>query len=398
MASYKHFYSLLFASAAAFSLCTSCVDDAYDLSDMDTTVGLNVNELTIPLNVKEVTLDKILDFESEQIKKRIVGGKNIYVFEEEDDFESSKEINFNGLGIVGGNTVITGEIPEYTIEGFEIAKINIAKLPDVLSQDGTSIVLCNPQLYITANNPLGASHIKANTKVELVAKRSGETDRNAVSDLIEIVDETSTYCMAPSTEIPLYEKFEGYDGAIPVKFNGLVDIFSGDRFPEEIRFNMQDIDIPRQPVENFDISKNYGKFTGRYHFFAPIALGEGSVIYYKETLDGWMDETLEKLDISKAGVKADVKSDIPLKITLTVSPIDEEGNIINNIESEPVEINATRESQPIDVVFEGNIRGLDGIILDAKIEGADGRPISPEDKIKFDNFKVTVSGKYIDEF
>jgi hypothetical protein len=306
---------------------------------------------------------------------------------------------------VGGNTVITDIIPEYTIEGFEIAKINIADLPDVLSQDGTDIVLCNPQLYITANNPLEyitannqASYIKANTKVELVAKRSGETDRKAVSDLIEIVNKTNTYCMAPSTEIPLYEKFGGYDGATLVKFNGLVDIFSGDRFPEEIRFNMQDIDIPSQTVNNFDISKNYGKFTGRYHFFAPIALGEGSVIYYKETLDGWMDETLEKLDISKAGVKADVKSDIPLKITLTVSPIDEEGNIINNIESESVVINATSDPQPIDVVFEGNIRGLDGIILDAKIEGADGRPISPEDKIKFDNFKVTVSGKYIDEF
>ena len=393
MASKKHL--LLLASAATIALTTSCVDDAYDLSDMDMTVGFNVNELTIPLNVEEVTLDKILDFESEQIQKRTVGGKEIYVFVEEDKFESNTSINFSGLGM--GSNVISGVIPDFSIGGFEIARIDIAELPDVLNQDGTNIVLCNPQLYITANNPLGAYNMKANTKVDLVAKHSGEPDKTAVSDRIEIVDEESEYCLSPNADIPAYEKFDGFDGAASVKFNGLVDIFSGDRFSEEIIFNMQDINIPSQSVSNFDLGKNYGKFTGRYFFFAPIALGEGSVIYYKETLDGWMDETLEKLDISKAGVKADVKSDIPLKITLTASPVDEDGNIINGLESESMVINATSAPQPIDIIIEGDIQGLDGIILDAKIEGADGRPISPNDKIKFDNFKVIVSGKYIDE-
>ena len=393
MASKKHL--LLLASAATIAFTTSCVDDAYDLSDMDMTVGVNVNELTIPLNVEDVTLDKILDFESEQIQKIAVDGKEIYVFVEEDDFASNSNINFRDLGM--GSSVISASIPDYTIDGFEIARIDIAELPDVLNQDGTNIVLCNPQLYVTAHNPLGAYNIKANTKIELVATRSGSSAKKAVSDKIEIDDEENIYCLAPDSDVPAYEKFDGFDEAIPVKFNGLIDIFSGDRFPEEIRFNMQGINIPSQRVNNFDLGKNYGKFTGRYFFFAPIALGEGSVIYYKETLDGWMDETLEKLDISKAGVSASVKSDIPLKITLTASPIDEDGNIINGLESESVVINATSDSQPIDIIIEGNIQGLDGIILDAKIEGADGRPISPNDKIKFDNFKVVVSGKYIDE-
>jgi hypothetical protein len=37
-------------------------------------------------------------------------------------------------------------------------------------------------------------------------------------------------------------------------------------------------------------------------------------------------------------------------------------------------------------------------LISAKITGADGEAISPVDRITLDDFKVTVSGKYIDEF
>lgn len=52
-------------SAAAAVMLTACVDDDYDLSNLDTTVKVNVNELIIPVNIDEVLLSDILKLDQE---------------------------------------------------------------------------------------------------------------------------------------------------------------------------------------------------------------------------------------------------------------------------------------------------------------------------------------------
>lgn len=86
---------LVLVSAAAF---TSCVDDKYDLSDIDTTVRVNVDNLTIPVNLDEIMLSSILE-ESDQLK--IVNGQ--YAISEDGTFESS-EIRI-GAVTVGSQTL-----------------------------------------------------------------------------------------------------------------------------------------------------------------------------------------------------------------------------------------------------------------------------------------------------
>ena len=51
-------YSLV--SLMALSLLT-CVDNAYDLSDIDSTIGVKVNDLVIPLNKDAIMLQNILN-------------------------------------------------------------------------------------------------------------------------------------------------------------------------------------------------------------------------------------------------------------------------------------------------------------------------------------------------
>lgn len=46
----KH-YLLYAAGLIAAASVTSCVDDKYDLSDIDTTARIQVDNLTIPVNV-----------------------------------------------------------------------------------------------------------------------------------------------------------------------------------------------------------------------------------------------------------------------------------------------------------------------------------------------------------
>ena len=125
---------------------------------------------------------------------------------------------------------------------------------------------------------------------------------------------------------------------------------------------------------------------------------ETSFIIYQDTLDGWYDETLEKLTISALMVKADVNSEIPLKVEISFNPIDVNGKMIKNVKSNVVKLNATKDMQPIEINLEGEIKNLDGIIIRAKLIGAQGESIAPSQTINFKNLKIAVTGDYVDEF
>lgn len=62
----------LLALGSVVSL-TSCIDDKYDLSDIDTTVQVNVNDLTLPLNLDEITLENIFNLDENSCIKDVDG-------------------------------------------------------------------------------------------------------------------------------------------------------------------------------------------------------------------------------------------------------------------------------------------------------------------------------------
>lgn len=62
-----------------------CVDNAYDLSDIDSTIGVKVNELVVPFNLDDITLQNILNLEDDSQIKEINGE---YAFSEEGSFKS----------------------------------------------------------------------------------------------------------------------------------------------------------------------------------------------------------------------------------------------------------------------------------------------------------------------
>lgn len=58
--------------AAVLLALTGCIDDKYDLSDIDTTTQLKVNDLVIPINISEITLDNIIDVDPEDPDATII--------------------------------------------------------------------------------------------------------------------------------------------------------------------------------------------------------------------------------------------------------------------------------------------------------------------------------------
>ena len=64
-----------------------CVNNDYDLSDIDTTARFNINDLVIPVNIDGVTLKKVMDL-SETSKIKVVDGE--YAVVEDGTFKSNK--------------------------------------------------------------------------------------------------------------------------------------------------------------------------------------------------------------------------------------------------------------------------------------------------------------------
>lgn len=70
-------------------VATACVDDNYDLSDIDTTTRVTVDNLTVPVNIDPIVLSDIISID-EDSKIQIVNieGKEFYALTESGDFSS----------------------------------------------------------------------------------------------------------------------------------------------------------------------------------------------------------------------------------------------------------------------------------------------------------------------
>lgn len=74
-----------------------CVDDKYDLSDIDTTTAIKVKDLVLPINIDPITLGDVIKTEDgDQIKVIEVDGKKVYAVSEKGDFSSS-DITINDI-------------------------------------------------------------------------------------------------------------------------------------------------------------------------------------------------------------------------------------------------------------------------------------------------------------
>lgn len=93
---YHKFYLPAVLSALAIATA-GCVDDNYDLSDIDTTTKLTVEDLVIPVNIAPVTLGDIITYDdNSKIKPTLIDGVEVYALTEEGDFKS-KDISIKSF-------------------------------------------------------------------------------------------------------------------------------------------------------------------------------------------------------------------------------------------------------------------------------------------------------------
>lgn len=79
---------------------TGCIDDNYDLSDIDTTSELKVTDLVVPVNLSSITLDNIIEVDEDDENATIVlypkepaeGVEQIYAVRKSGDFHSDDKV------------------------------------------------------------------------------------------------------------------------------------------------------------------------------------------------------------------------------------------------------------------------------------------------------------------
>ncbi|MCM1452184.1 MAG: hypothetical protein NC102_07990 [Clostridium sp.] len=116
--------SLVGAMAMAATLMPSCIDDNYDLSDIDTNVEIRVDDLVVPVNLDAITLSNIFDLDDESAIKNIDGEYAIMV---DGDFES-KEIKVAAVSLGKPEipaTTTTVNLLGSGLGGLDIPSINI---------------------------------------------------------------------------------------------------------------------------------------------------------------------------------------------------------------------------------------------------------------------------------
>lgn len=104
---------------------TGCVDDKYDLSDIDTTTRVSVNNLTVPINLESIKLDDVVDLDDNENIKTLTdaNGRPYYALQENGNFET----------------------PSFSIPGIQVNSLAIdplsytVNLPDEVVQAGSLI-------------------------------------------------------------------------------------------------------------------------------------------------------------------------------------------------------------------------------------------------------------------
>lgn len=307
-------------------------------------------------------------------------------------------------------TAIDGII-DYEYKGIEIAPVDLSDIPDFLSCEGTNLLLANPQIYLKVNNPVENYNLKCSSGLTLTALRP-----EAPADL---------RTLAYSTNSPILITSEnGYDGihqfvAAPSKDNlnvpegfiknhltfvpytnlgdvlGVPTGYNYSEMPETIDISLTDASIPRQNVEDFKLGVDIDPVEGRYEFLAPLALKEGSIIIYNTTKDGWGSDDLDALTIETLSITAIADNATPLDAEIVAYPIDRAGNRIENVKISSNLLEANSTGKELAIVLEGEIRGLDGVIFEARVRPGSETALAPDQTISLNNVRAKVSGFYL---
>lgn len=371
-----------------------------DLSDETLTLDSKGNvELVFSIKAIDVEQSNVkIDYEKHNLtyadKLYVISGRINMSVDANDDIPNT--VTFSSTPEISEIKVktFTGKI-EYKVDDISIDPIHLSSIPEILSQSGTSIVLDNPQIYMKFNNPLSEYNTVIETGLEITAVNGNKSKTYSIDDKVfrTNTDSENQFVLSPKKPEVYYSE---YKNPTHVKFTSLSNVLADvDGIPTEMMVDVKAPYIPEQEIKEFKLGEKLESVKGKYDFYAPLKLGKETVIVYTDTLHGWNDEEVDNISLSKVIISLDVSTEVPMNVELWASPAGVDNKVINNIKSNTVTIDANAKKQHIELVMEGDIKHLNGVIFKAVAKSINnGDILSPDMKIYVDNFKLNVTGSY----
>lgn len=286
---------------------------------------------------------------------------------------------------------------DYNMDSFNIAPISLSGLPDFLDSPETNIVIANPQIIVSINNPVAQYGLKGTGKIQLTSSfNNGESiERESSEFILEGTHSDLAFCTPK-------------EGFTYISFDGLRNVLSSsstnpDGLPSSIKVNIRDLKFAGT-VSDFPLGY-VGSADGIYGFEAPLGFGIGSKVIYETTEGDWGSEDLDKVNINKIHLNANCTTNLPVGVQLRLYPVDKQGNVIAvKEESALFSVEAKCTNSPVELTIEGlngPIHGFDGIKFRAYVSQENENnteALGPDLFIKLDAIRVTVDGYYETDF
>lgn len=299
----------------------------------------------------------------------------------------------------------------YDFENIHIDPVEINDIPSSLDGENNKIVLGNPQIYLSVNNPL-YNDFSASTSVKMTPWKNGVKRAVATLDggadvVIAKGTAKNSFCLSPKDPGTYYQDDKySYENVKWMGFKDLATVLGGEGgIPDKIEIEAHP-QAKAVGLKDYALGEPIGDIKGSYTFFAPLALGSDAIIEYKDSIDeiSGDDDTMDKLVIKNLAIKATVKTNVPVKTEVYVQSLkDRDDKIISNIETSHIVLEPNKPTQDITFFIKSSdakgIRSLDKIVFKAIILGnEEEKALSPIQYIDFDQLKITVDGYYEDEF
>ncbi len=305
---------------------------------------------------------------------------------------------------------VSGRI-RYDVEDINIDPVSLNDLPDFLAQDGTNLVLTNPQIYLNLNNPLYEYKLGYQSGLSITQVRNEAEDQRLTLDGNGVFTVLGTQTQSYFVLSPSMPEFipKGFCFTDPtaqtflppthVPFTSLSNVIAGEGIPQSLRINLIDPQVYEQDVNDFKLGSELPAVVGSWRIIAPLALkaGSNSEIIYTDRKTGWNDADVDAITIEHLSLTMIADSKLPLNAILTGSPIDINGNTIPGVEIDPVPIEGMKDNQEITLVVKGTVTHLDGFEFKATVNSASDEALSPSQTITLKNIRAKVTGHYTKE-
>lgn len=367
------------------------------LSLTATAINLPANNSGIDYDNHELNIDTKIDITSARLMVAV---------KDNEDLNTLKNINIDIDYTVSPINVnaVSGKI-KYMLEGdaLNISPISLSNLPDFLADDETNLILANPQIYLSVNNPVADEKLGYQSGLRLTAVRSNDKkDFELNNGYFRVGYEKGitgpyNFCLSPEDPVNVPS---GYQNPEHVAFTSLSNVIAGNGLPENIEIKLTEPQIYEQSVTEFELNQNLPSLSGNWEFLAPLALkgNTDSRIVYTDVIDGWGSDDLNKLTIKVLEVSLNVTNETPLSAMLKGYPIDKNGNQISGVNIEGAEIPGGAQEAPVTIRISGEVKDLDGIKFTATVTPMSSEALSPDQSITLSKIRAKVSGNYITDF